>query len=178
MEIAENTKYAKVQKLIYHNYALDENFSIFQNSQNYSEINRVFLNLILPYKSATELIKEVQSLGELTFHSFKRIYLPKGDKEILFGCSSISPKKSINHKETNLLSTDSSSDEIKNLCDFSKSSPCRNLKRENCESCPMRLKFKFEESSQTYILTEDSNFNHNHSSISVSSEVNFLFIFR
>jgi len=168
MEKIENAKQALIKKIIHCSFALDEKFSIFHdsNTHNHPEINQLFAKIVSPYDNSLELIKDVQDLSESTYYSFKRIYLPKGDSEILFCCSSISPKKLRSEQES--LPTSASSDT--SLAQ----SAVRNLKRENKESCPMRLKFKFDSSSGQYLISEDSNFNHNHSSISDSSEVIFL----
>lgn len=171
----KNAKQGQIKMIIYHGFTLDENFSIFQesNSYNHSEINDLFGKIVSPYESAVDLIKDIEALSQITFYSFKRIYLPKGDSEILFSCSSISPKKLPSEQESlcNLATSANS--------DGSAVSAIRNLKRENCESCPMRLKFKLDPISCRYQISDDSNFNHNHSCISDSSEVIFgIFYFK
>lgn len=162
-----NARQVQIKKVIHCYFALDENYSIFHqsNAHNHAEINKLLNRLVSAYESAIELIKDVEFLSEITYYSFKRIYLPKGDSEILFCCSSISPKKLRSERE--------SATALANSASSASSSAVRNLKRENCESCPMRLKFKLDSSSAKYHLCEDSNFNHNHSSISNSSEVIF-----
>lgn len=164
----ENAKQAPIKKIIYCSFALDEFYSIFHesNEHNHAQLNQLFLKIVSPYENAVELIKDVESLSEITFYSFKRIYLPKGDSEILFCCSSISPKKLKSEQES-----------LTNSASSAQSAAVRNLKRENCESCPMRLKFKWDAALRQYLISDDSNFNHNHSCISDSAEVIFLKVF-
>ena len=167
----------KIKRIIHENFLLDEKYSIFQeiNSVNSQLIDETFSRLISSYVDPIKLIEDVEKLGLLSFYSFKRIYLAKGEKEILFCCSSISAKKiKMNEKENA---------ELSKFDDSSTSSCCssekinkqkRNSKRENINSCPMRLKFKFINETSKYEISEDSNFNHNHSPISDSLEVNFF----
>jgi hypothetical protein len=163
----QNAKQVQIKKIIYCSFAMDESFSVFHesNEHHHAQLNKLFQKLVSPYENALELIKDVESLSEITFYSFKRIYLPKGDSEILFCCSSISPKKQRN--DESLMTSASSAGSAQGAA-------VRNLKRENCESCPMRLKFKLDVASRCYLISEDSNFNHNHSCISDSAEVVFF----
>jgi len=168
----ENPKYGNIKKIIHFGFLLDEKFSIFQESNNYNhaEIERIYKKIVSPYNDELELIKDIQFLEEFSCYSYKRIYLPKGDNEILFCCSSMSPKKVDSEKKSqNTLDSPISEKTCESSITSKKST--RNLKRENCNSCPMRLKFKREESSNLYQITEDSNFNHNHSAISNCLEV-------
>ena len=188
-----NSKQAIIKKIIHYGFFLDETYSIFHknNLHNHVELDALFIKLVSEYSSAIDVIKDVECLSEMTFYSFKRIYLAKGDSEILFCCSSISPKK-LRSEQESLVNSSISADSpystatdsanstawvVKPMSANSLANSVRNLKRENCESCPMRLKFRFDSCSRKYQISEDSNFNHNHSSISNSSEVIFGFFY-
>ena len=167
-------KHLKIRRIIYHNFFLEEKFPIFsQNNLSDSKIlDDLFLRLVSTHSDPYKLIKDVEKFSDITCYSFKRIYLLKGEKDILFCCSSISPKK-LTEKE---FKENSNSENISDFssCDSSINNK-KNPKRINTKSCPMRIKFFYNEFTNLYEITDDSNFNHNHSSIADSFEVNFIF---
>lgn len=155
----ENFKYAKIEKIIHQSYNLNQEFSIFnaESNEKSENINKTFTRLTMPFKTDFELIKAIELFAESTRYSFKRINVHKErKKDIIFVCSCISPKKPGNAA----------------ACP---GQAARSRKRLIDESCPMRLKFKWDEALEQFALTEDSNFNHNHEALSKSSEVFFGF---
>jgi len=175
---AEISKQVKIKKIIDCGFAEDKTFSIFHknNAHNYTELNALLNKLVSESQSAIELIKDLERLSEVTFYRYNRIIHPSkdSDSDILFCCSAISPRPRPKKNQSAAFLGCAA-----NTAALHKLKLLRLIKRANCKSCPMRLKFKFDTYSSKYQISEDdSNFNHNHSADSDSSEVIIGFFYK
>jgi len=164
----ENSKQAKIKKIIDRGFAEDKTYSIFHknNPHNLTELNAPLHKLVSENQSTIEHTKDVELLSEITFFSLNRIFQPThhSDSDNLFCCLAISPPKKKQYAV--LVSCPTKSASLREL------KLVRHIKRANCESCPMRLQFKFDTYGSKYQISEDdSNLYHNHSAVSNSSEV-------
>jgi hypothetical protein len=158
MEKLENFKYAKIEKIIDKSYNVNKQFSIFnaESIEKSENLNKTFTRLTMPFKTDFELIKTIEIFAELTRYSFKRINIHKErKKDIVFVCSSVSPRKPGNEA----------------AC---QGQAARSRKRLINESCPMRLKFMWDKELEQFELKGNSKFNHNHEALSDSYEVFFV----
>lgn len=164
----------QITKIIFEGFYFCEEYPILIGTtpESAKEISETISNLTRNDYKEVELIKDIQKLSDLIRYSFKRIYLPKPN-EILFCCSSVSAKKK-KEEYSKLIETIDAADSttLSNSFHECPLAGMRNIKRENANSCPMRLKFKFYPELKAYKICEESNFNHNHSPISVSFSVN------
>jgi len=157
------------------NFYFQEKILFSEGLDNNLQINNLLLKLLLPYNTAVRLIRDIELLEKLTFYNFKRIYLPKNNnEEILFCCSSICSKNSKFEKEKNLLisekETETNSNNIKSISDPT-------FKINVCETCPMRLKFKFDKIEKKYFfIFKESNLIHNHYPLFNNQKVKFFYL--
>jgi hypothetical protein len=162
---SENFINIRIKEKLKNDFFSIENFeNLIKHFKVPDNLKELVKRLIQPNSNAYEIINNVQLLGEATFHSYRKIDKKEEKNKILFFvCSSIASlnKKTLNQSLNSKGSTENS--EKKNLS--------RNKKRENHKSCPMKLKFKLDETTQKYTISKTSNLCHNHSPMCNDSKV-------
>jgi hypothetical protein len=137
-------------------FFLKKNFQILLKNLKTPEIaEEIYKKLFEPNNNVYDIVKNIQHLSEETFYSYKNITTSLKKNYLLFVCSSISPiyKKSLNNSDYSKNTTGDTDNKTPIL---------KNKKRENCESCPLKLKFKFNEITKEYKISKSSYFFHNH----------------